>query len=359
MARLVALLSLSFFAFACSDTSLKKKCASDDNCEKNFTCNVTSGVCQCKSDAACGDGEFCNGVTCQARIGCSTNLDCPPRTYCDRNTGRCLDEDRCNSDLHCSFGQICDTVSFQCVDGCYTAGDCQFGQVCRCPDEDASCAVGICEGNSCDDDSYCRYGERCVSENDKNICVRDERGPFCGSCAYTPGQVDSCGQGPNFCLLDRKVNYYHTYCGVDCNQGQECPNGYHCRDILILTRSLCKTDSECPAIGPTCATDDDCPGARCDATKGRCAGKCSYNEDSQSGFCTCTQDSDCPNDSCDVASGQCFITKRPCTPTGGECNRPIYCVQKSDRAACMIGKNCTPVDGLTCEAINDQWSKPN
>lgn len=359
MARLISLLSLTLFALACDGSGLKNKCAQNSDCDPNFACNLETGVCQCSSDAACADGEFCNGVTCQVRIGCTTSFDCPPNTFCDVTSGLCLDEERCTEDVQCPFGQICDTVSFQCVDGCRTAGDCQLGQVCHCPDEASSCAVGICEGNSCDDDSFCRYGEMCVSEDGKNVCRRDERGPYCGSCANTPGSPDACGAGPNFCLLDRKVTYYRTYCGVDCNKGQACPNGYECRPILILTRSFCQKDTECPAIGPTCTNDSDCPGARCDPEKKRCAGKCSFNEDSQQGYCTCTQDGDCPNDKCDSASGQCLITKKLCRPGHDEDCGTIYCRATATRAACEIGRNCTPVDGLTCEAINDQWSTPN
>jgi hypothetical protein len=187
--------------------------------------------------------------------------------------------------------------------------------------------------------------------------VKDERGPYCQQCAIEPGTPDHCGAGPNFCLLDRKVTYYNTYCGVDCSHGEECPWGFYCRDILILTHALCSADTDCPANGKTCQTDADCPAtARCDPAAHQCAGKCSFNEDSQKGFCECTQNSDCPNDACDTSAGHCFITKRPCTPGGNECTEPIYCVFTTERAACKIGDNCTPVNGVTCQQVLTQQS---
>jgi hypothetical protein len=178
--------------------------------------------------------------------------------------------------------------------------------------------------------------------------VKDTRGPYCGGCTYEPGQVNHCDGQANFCLVDRKVDYYMTYCGVDCSLGQQCPFGYDCENVLLLTSGLCSVDTDCPTTGGPCASDTDCEGARCNADAGRCAGKCSYNEDSLQGFCTCTQDSDCPTDSCNATSRTCSLTQKTCTLDGNECSHAVYCSKAPDKAACYVGANCKPSLGLTC-----------
>lgn len=338
---------------ACAEPQLRTLCASDDECGENRICDLESGSCRCANDVACGPDEYCNGRTCQRRVGCDTTLDCPEDTFCDLTTGRCLERDRCTTDVQCQVGQICDTIRFECVPGCRDAGDCLLRQVCRCENDAESCAIGACEGNLCDDDSFCHYGELCEPDAaGEKHCVRDGRGPYCEGCQLTPGSYSRCpGDGPNFCLLDRKVTFRRTYCGVDCSEGQRCPWGYTCRNILVLTGALCGSDADCSANGPTCASDADCPGARCDPTSGRCGGKCSFNEDSKQGFCTCSADSECPRDTCDAVTGRCAITRRPCSAGGNECERAIYCVNLGTRAACLIGRNCVPEDGLQCEDV--------
>jgi hypothetical protein len=355
------LLLLTFLLAACTTGGVRTRCAADTDCPANFACDAATGTCGCRSDVACEANAFCNlAGQCQARVGCETSLDCPADQFCDRTTGQCLDRDRCTNDVQCGLGSICDGVRFTCVPGCRDTGDCALGQVCRCDGGEASCAVGSCEGHRCDDDSFCRYGERCVpGEDGDKHCAKDDRGPFCQGCQLQVGDFSRCpGEEPNFCLLDRKVSYFRTYCGVDCSAGQECPWGFECRNILILTRGLCTVDTECPANGPACETDADCPAGRCDAATKRCAGKCSYNEDSKKGFCTCSADSECPQDSCDVTSRRCRLTRRPCSLDGDECAHAIYCVNLGNRAACLIGKNCTPSEGITCEDVNEPAPTP-
>lgn len=358
--RGAALLSCALLLVACSDEGLRRACQTDAECGLNKRCDRASGTCVCASDLACASGEFCNGTSCQRRVGCDTSLDCPPNLFCDRTTGNCLERKSCTTDVQCALGEVCDTLRYRCVPGCRETGDCRLGDVCRCEGSEESCTIGVCETGPCDDDSFCRYGERCLDDGTgEKRCVVDERGPYCQGCTIQPGVASRCpGDDPNFCLLDRKVNYARTYCGVDCNAGQPCPWGYECRNILVLTSALCRVDTDCPANGASCASDDDCPGARCNTTVGRCGGKCSYNEDSQSGFCTCSADSECPTDTCNDVDWKCRITRRPCTPEGGECERAIYCVNLGDRAACLIGKNCVPGEGLKCEDVRPGAAAP-
>ncbi len=343
---------LSVFATACSRDAVHGRCTANSDCAVGFECDASSGSCHCTTDAACGVDEFCNGYSCQKHVACDSTYDCPKGSICDTKTGNCIDPSHCTADVQCPMGQICDTTSFECVPGCHDESDCLLGQVCRCG-TNSTCALGECVGDTCNTDSNCHFGERCIPDlNDVKGCVKDTRGPYCGGCAYEPGQVTHCGDdAANFCLLDRKVNYFHTYCGVDCSAGQACPWGYMCRDILILTHSLCTADTDCPAHGGACETDRDCPQARCDPATKKCAGKCSFNEDSKKGFCTCVADSECPADQCDTTTRLCAISKKPCTPDGLECGHTIYCVNTSTRAACFIGRNCVPALGYTCDML--------
>lgn len=361
IAGLIAVLALG----SCTHDVLRTLCATNADGPAGFVYDADSGACLCGSDAACTSGERCNRAgRCQARVGCESSLDCPAGTFCDRTSGECLEDEVCTEDIHCPLGEVCDALRYRCVPGCRETGDCPLGGVCRCTNgSDAGCRIGRCEAFSCDDDSFCRYGERCVPGEDPSgpkRCVKDERGPFCGGCELDPGSFTRCPgaeEDANFCLLDRKVSFYRTYCGVDCSQGQACPWGFECRNILILTSALCTEDADCPARGPACASDADCPAGRCDAATGRCGGKCSYNEDSKRGYCTCSSDGECPRDTCDPGSRRCRITRKPCSIDGDECSRAIYCVNMGDRAACLIGKNCAPGEGITCEDVRES-SRP-
>jgi hypothetical protein len=330
---------MAFTGWACSTAVVHGGCKTTADCRSGFVCIVGTGACE-------------------APIGCESTADCPIGTFCDYKIGSCLDTAHCTRDVQCAFGQICDTQRYLCVPGCREVGDCHLSEVCRCPDgsdpgaDGGGCAVGQCEAGFCDDQTFCDYGDLCLPDEDgQKRCTKDLRGPYCGGCSYEPGTINHCGDGSNFCLLDRKVNYYRTYCGVDCSQGQICPFGYECLNVLILTHSFCSKDADCPANGEACLSDADCVGARCDAATGRCAGKCSFNEDSARGYCTCTTDDECPQDSCDVTSRTCTLTKQPCSLAGNECAHSIFCSRSAAKSACYIGKNCKPSLGLTCEQV--------
>jgi hypothetical protein len=113
------------------------------------------------------------------------------------------------------------------------------------------------------------------------------------------------------------------FCGVDCSLGQECPLGYSCSLILIAPEGSCETNEECSS------------------------GECHINEGDQVGFCLCDFDNECPQDSCDDLTLQCRISRKTCFPGGNDCDQPIYCID----GLCLIGRNCTPIEGLDCTDI--------
>src|SRR5690606_37115516 len=139
--------------------------------------------------------------------------------------------------------------------------------------------------------------------------------PFCGNCVLEAGEVGVCGsEGPNFCLLDPSdPSGRSSFCGVDCSDNADCPNGFSCRDVLRLLGAPCTSRNQCvPADNaPTCVTDDDCRqfGAWC--AGGKCAGECAIGEGNQMGFCGCVQNSDCPTQPCG-ADNRCTITRTFC-----------------------------------------------
>src|SRR6185437_4263039 len=84
-------------------------------------------------------------------------------------------------------------------------------------------------------------------------CITDSRGPYCAGCAGGVASRD-CGTYGNYCLLDT-VNG-GDYCGVDCSDGQACPNGYECKNVIILPASTL----------PTCALPEQCIEDHCSRT---------------------------------------------------------------------------------------------
>lgn len=353
------------------DPTLVGGCVDDQQCVKEngpgWVCSkkFSPKRCTCTTDSACGTNEFCNAAgDCQAQVGCYTNDDCPTGLICDTSNNHCIEKNHCTSDIECPIGSLCNLVTFRCEPGCHVDGDCPLKQVCRCPQSDPKCAIGQCKTGLCDDKSFCAYKQLC--EQDPNIgdsvCVTDTRGPYCSQCQLGAGQgLALCDQPGNYCLVDTSIpGGMGSYCGVDCSQGQPCPNGFGCDYVVILTQSLCGVDADCPPTGGTCTTDADCPGGRCAIaagdTTGRCAGKCVGSEGGAAGtgFCSCVQDADCPQDTCDPTNRVCGLTRAPCQLDGTQCAGQLSCVNINGVGGCVIGKNCAPVDGVTCAMVRGQ-----
>lgn len=358
---------------ACDDRTQTKGtgCSKDEECGNPaaaYRCEVQTGVCYCRTNDACASNEFCNTAGfCQDRSGCERNEDCiGADLFCDTSTGTCLTRGRCSTDLHCPLGQVCDAARTTCVDGCRRDGDCS-GVSCRCGDKPCACTgttqaelqaceVGVCDPTFCSNDSFCQYGEICGlppdAGSDRNQCYTDydnTRRPYCDGCAFGGG-VSVCGAGPNYCLVDtaHPGNYY---CGADCSEGQTCPRGYNCSDVIVVFQQWqCGANKPC-AANPNypCVEDTECPrGGQCvkqpGATSGFCAPRCAVGEGDTIGYCTCLVDGDCAQESC--SGGECSISRRSCV-TSEDC-RAIRCVDFNGAGGCLIGQNCAPSEGLSC-----------
>ncbi len=378
-----AFFALSVWVFALAGCRPERTrgtgCNEDQDCVKggepvsSVRCETQTGVCYCRTDDACAPSELCNlAGFCQDRTGCTANSDClDPSLFCETTTGTCLPRGRCSSDLHCKLGEVCDTGRSTCVAGCRSHGDCP-GSSCRCGDvacgcdagseaERAQCAIGVCDPSFCADQSFCAFGQICGAPPDAGAAVNqcysdfdDSRRPYCNNCVFGAG-TSVCGNGPHFCLIDtaHPGNYF---CGVDCSQGQQCPNGYACSDVIVvLSQWQCNANTPCPVnTSLPCQEDANCKrGGKCVKLAGQpsgfCAGRCNIDEGDAFGYCSCLESSDCPTETC--SAGECSITRRRCVDSS-DCVPPkalgISCVDFQGGGGCLIGQNCAPANGLSC-----------
>lgn len=362
---------------ACRDSRVEGTgCSEDKDCgdpASAYRCEPLTGECYCRTNQACPPTQFCNTIGfCQDRAGCEKNSDClDPSLFCDTTSGTCLSYGRCTIDLHCKLGEVCDTSKNTCVEGCRTNGDCN-GTSCRCGETACTCtattqaglqgcSIGTCDPFFCADETFCRFGETCRAEPDAGVtrsqCFNDYEPndrPYCANCLVGPN-IETCGNRPNYCLVDTQNG--GSFCGVDCSNGESCPRGYSCADVIVVGGGLlpqcsrsnpacpinqalpCATDAECPRNG-VCAKQPGQP-------NGYCAGLCTVGEGESVGFCSCLVDRDCAQETC--SQGKCSISKRACT-TDAQC-RAIRCKDFDGIGGCHIGENCAPADGLSCNEV--------
>lgn len=409
--RACAALLLLVTAGACSgEESGTLDCTSDEACTIPGTrCDLELERCVCVTDEACPDGNFCNAFgSCQRRTGCAVNADCSEGRFCDIESGICLDAPEqpslgspCGLASHCPYGAVC--AEGKCAEGCFDDGDCTLAQICY----EGYCTVGGPGETICSGPDYCEYGQSC----DNFLCEDDNRGPYCRTCSQrTSMNPNPCDGYRNFCLVNaQELGGVTNFCGVDCSQGQGCPSGYSCNDVIVLTRSQCGRTADCrcdpsnvdygsfsctlpqpcdprlpggepdpnaqlcvvegePSCGDApcyvprgqnqgrcgCAVDTDCANDGVCVEGFCCTGEvrddealeCVGGEGRVTGYCTCATDDDCGRDSCEASSGTCLITGFPCTPGNNDCPA-LACVN----GGCFIGQNCAPEQGLSCSVV--------
>ncbi|MFT7581415.1 MAG: hypothetical protein ACI9MR_003091 [Myxococcota bacterium] len=140
--------------------------------------------------------------------------------------------------------QAVDSAIDSTVDTSVTTGSLGFGFPCNV---DSDCAVKACEphlqqtlcSRACDEKVACPEGWTC---GDGGVCVSTFRS-LCRPCA-----ADSdCGAAPGTACIDYSVG---SFCGVDCDNDVECPDGYSCRAERTFTgetRTSCVRDAGiCP-----------------------------------------------------------------------------------------------------------------
>ena len=388
MRRLAAVIVISLAA--CKGG--QNLCTADTQCKAGFACDQTTGACGCIADSSCASTESCNAAGfCQARLRCDSSADCSTGNLCDSSSGTCIVSGACSSlDIQCAAGQVCQGAS--CVPGCRRDGDCPApSDVCSpCPagTPAAQCPAGnLCVRGQCDTKLTCNYGDLCQPQTSTvSVCQADTRGPYCQPCVEQGGTTTFCAGVANFCLIDgSKPLGQSFFCGVDCNQGQECPFGYTCHDVRVVRPVNCDPNAGLAACAGSPAqvacdpakshagavgglVNDDCTAARligavCDPGTKQCVPQClGTGETGVQSFCSCVQDSDCPQDQCD-SSGSCIRSGQPCvfgvSPDQCTTIHKIRCAKETDARLgevgfCKVGANCAPDQGFTCEILLSQ-----
>jgi hypothetical protein len=374
------------------------QCTADTDCGIGAICRVergnSTGLCICRpgSDEACAEGEFCNSQgVCQARPSCRANSECPADRFCDLASGECIERTKCGTDAHCDPNSVCDPASGTCVDGCRGDGDCRLYWSCVGA---SGLQLGRCASGVCSDKSFCEFGQFCA-----NGSCQDATNPdFCVDCGRgLPG----CQNPNDFCLINssydpgRPQNGGPSFCGVECNDNSQCPNGYDCGGVVLLTQDQCTQDAECGGGGRqciigegelrgfcTCVNNQDCA---FEAAPPTCAGSCGGL-----GIQLCTSDADCLT-TCDMsrkfcqnpqgqacntdadcdplplcgpyagagnvcitngqpcsANSECLCNAGTCVNTGRACNSGADCNPPCMGGGCVLGAACAPSQGLLC-----------
>lgn len=366
-------------ALGCTENKVRTVigCQNDSECgdAAHWRCETSDGTCRCRDDLACARGEFCNPAQfCQTRVTCYTNADCGSGQTCDFDANVCIPKGRCTRDEQCALGTLCNRQLGSCQPGCHSFGDCALGNACLCKLADGgptecscplegeartACEVGRCTNEACPNTDACPYGQVCRQAEGAALktCQSPydpDEAPYCDACTYGPGgQV--CGSGgPNFCLAD--VGNFSSFCGVDCSDGNQCPKGYNCSDVVVVRSIGCGNDRDCPINSVSCRGDSDCPNSglcqmSAGAATGFCSGRCYKHEGESRGFCTCNIDSECAQETCLTTTRRCSITQRACNPALPQPCAPIRCVEFRGAGGCLIGQNCAPEEGLDCADV--------
>jgi len=347
------------------------KCTNDFECGEFRACDTGSGECLCTDDRACNAGDTCNGAgRCQPKSGCFSNKDCKTdgegceNQFCDTIANTCISvcecspesgETCCTLDSQCAFGEVCNRLGGVCVPGCNEDGDCRLGEGCV---KETIGALGTCAAGFCTANNLCDFGEACDLESGE--CVFDTRGPFCSSCA---GGVlsDDCGERGNYCLTDSTdPTGQSSFCGVDCAQGQACPFGYSCNEVIIIPRTLpfcsapeiClkspgETSGVCSRYSTvTCSVDEDCP-------EGPPGSDCPrYNFDCEAGD-MCPGGSACPASGRCPPFGHCLVGQNPCEQDVDCCDDPAECPSGSCVLQRCVGREGSAFGHCTCTVDSD------
>jgi hypothetical protein len=383
---------LLLLSAGCESSQFDGECQTDADCPLGAACRA-DGLCACRTDEACQANEFCNRQgQCQTRAGCRANTECAAADFCDLATGNCIPRTNCASDVHCVHGTVCPRGGSSCINGCYDDGDCPLFSVCE---KTGTASIGSCLTGRCGDKTFCDYGDRCSG----GMCSAD---PNPNHCAVCNNQPTDCGSNRNYCLVNPNFtpgnpnNGSQYFCGVECRAQEDCPSGYNCGSVILLTQDQCTRNEECGGGGRqcligegdlrgfcTCANDNDCT---IDQAPPTCAGSCGglgvvpcTNNNECATSCVrscqwpqgraCSQDSECEplplcapigpgggnacitnlapcntNDDCLCNGGRCVGTGRPCT-SGQECR--LSC----QGGGCLLGAACAPVEGLSCNDV--------
>ena len=217
-------------------------CASDTDCVKGWTCQVTS-------------------ATGCASAGCAPGQDCPPPPDCQNQEFKSCVPGPCKADSDCATGMVCFTSQ---VGGCDSAPPCQAG---------ADCPTTTCAPTT---QSECvpKYDAPCKADADCGAgftCTLDSSGCACASAGSAPNSGGSADAGipvpdpipPTTCNCPAATTSSCHALPVTCTTAADCASGWTCETVVNPT--TCGSE---PAQPPTpggangrAASDEDVPPA--------------------------------------------------------------------------------------------------
>ena len=379
-------------------------CTFGDTCSGGV-CAAGQDLCGCSQDSYCmqffDDGDACNGAWACVEGYCADLGEASIITCEDPNPNDCLDP-QCDpggggcflfpraTGTPCDDGTACTTN-----DACDAAGGCSGTPFIFCEDDvPDDCVDVVCHPVSkqcvpqvredeatCDDQSACTAGDRCVAGgcqgelidcDDDNGCTADACSSLSGCThAFAFGPCDdgnACTQ-PDVCSAGACKGIVNT-CG-ECDGSQQCQafdDDDPCNGTLDCIQGACKVDPatvlecepdpELPCMLPICVAGEGCglepapDWVSCDDGSG-----CTTGDRCLAGECVgdpCDDDNPCTADACDAGAGECIHQPvedgAPCED-GDECNGADACLA----GACAAGAEalCGCVEDGDCAAFDD------
>ncbi|SEU01337.1 choice-of-anchor A family protein [Stigmatella erecta] len=269
----------------------------------------------CRADADCGDGTYCEGTTCAARLengaSCSRSSQCASEQCVDGvccNTACAGECDACNlagsagtcspapTTVQCrASGGVCDVAEF-CT-----------GSAAECPVDTKQPSTTVCRSAA----DTCDVAESCTGTSD--TCPEDGYAPTTVQCRASGGVCDVA----EFCT----------------GSAAECPV-----DTKQPSITVCRSAADACDVAESCTgTSDTCPGDGYAPTTVQCrvsVGECDVAE-----FCTGTGES-CPGDGFRSSGEDCTSDGNACTVDmcdgNGSCTHP----QAPAGASCGMGQAC-------------------
>ena len=211
---------------------------------------------------------------------------------------------------------------------CAGNANCDSGFCLALSEDESVCTVTCVE--ECPSDWHCKGVE--TPPDWTFICIPPS-GNLCQEC-----ETDAdCLYKGDLCL---EVGATGTYCGVDCSEGQLCPEHYSCVNLepMGLTGSQCFPDTG------SCVCTADLDGTTRECSISNQFGKCFGDElcDGPKGWTECGAAIPAPE--------TCEGTDEDCDGEVDEGLNPIPCTSANEFGVCEGTATCVGTDGWYCDA---------